>query len=487
MTTLDLFAWKPPITVPARPVDTGLRYYQREAVEKGVKCLQNPKKDTHGVIVLPTGAGKSHVIGAISSASGTTCVLQPSKEILEQNFRKIKKAGEKDVGIYSASFGSKAIRKITCATIGSVYKNPELFSHFDNFIVDECDVVNPSEGMYKNFFDAIGKPVLGLTASPWRLSGGRIIGEKQLPNKKRINIYSGGSNTIITRSKPRFFTDIIHVTQIGELYDHGYLCPVEYREGHFEQLNLTLNKTGNEYTDATFKRISSRVIPDAFKAVQRTQANHHFVFVRRVEDAVTLTKMLNNCGIPSAYVTGDMDATTRDSIISRFKKGILKCVVNVEVLTVGFDFPALDHIVFARPTASARLYYQMLGRLIRIFDGKEFGILTDLVGNVNRFGRIEDWILEDPDNDGKWRLKSGDRYLTGVDLKNGNDLEKPQEMQYCNKPKFNAKKIWKVGKYKDYPVDALSVSYLRWFIQNSKPSLHRKMAMTELERRGLTA
>ena len=133
-----------------------LRDYQQQASDSAVTFFNNKTKKTNAIMVLPTGSGKSLIIADIASRlDGHTLVFQPSKEILEQNFKKLCSYGILDCSIYSASFNSKEISRITFATIGSVKSQPELFAHFKNIIVDECHLVNPIEGMYKDFFDAV--------------------------------------------------------------------------------------------------------------------------------------------------------------------------------------------------------------------------------------------------------------------------------------------------------------------------------------------
>ena len=146
-----------------------LRDYQQEAVNKGIDfLLGNSKKNA--VIIAPTGSGKSLIIANIAKAlDGHTIVFQPSKELLEQNYGKYISYGE-EAEIYSASMGQKTIGKVTFATIGSVVNKPELFEQFQYCIVDECDLVSPSDGtMYKKFFGALKLKVLGLTATPIRM------------------------------------------------------------------------------------------------------------------------------------------------------------------------------------------------------------------------------------------------------------------------------------------------------------------------------
>ena len=134
-----------------------LRDYQQKASDAAVSFFNNKAKKTNAIMVLPTGSGKSLIIADIAARlDGHTLVFQPSKEIpYEQSFLKFCSYGILDCSIYSASFNSKEISRITFATIGSVKNHPELFTHFKNIIVDECHLVNPKEGMYKDFFDAV--------------------------------------------------------------------------------------------------------------------------------------------------------------------------------------------------------------------------------------------------------------------------------------------------------------------------------------------
>lgn len=115
-----------------------LRDYQQQASDKAVSFFQSKTKK-NAIMVLPTGSGKSLIIADIANRlTGYTLVFQPSKEILEQNFKKLCSYGVFDCSIYSASFNSKQISRITFATIGSVRNHPELFSHFQNILIDEC-------------------------------------------------------------------------------------------------------------------------------------------------------------------------------------------------------------------------------------------------------------------------------------------------------------------------------------------------------------
>lgn len=91
-------------------------------------------------------------------------------------------------------------------------------------------------------------------------------------------------------------------------------------------------------------------------------------------------------------------------------------VANVGVLTTGFDYPALDTVVLARPTKSLGLYYQMVGRAIRPFDGKD-GWIVDLSGNYSRFGNVADLFISRPPGTTKWAVYSRGTQLTNVVLR----------------------------------------------------------------------
>ena len=105
-----------------------LRDYQKKASDAATAFFQDRSSNKNAIIVLPTGSGKSLVIADIASRlDAPTLIFQPSKEILEQNYAKLQSYGVWDCSVYSASFNSKEIRRITFATIGSVKSNPQLF------------------------------------------------------------------------------------------------------------------------------------------------------------------------------------------------------------------------------------------------------------------------------------------------------------------------------------------------------------------------
>lgn len=453
------------------------RDYQQEAIDSGIEffesgCANQVREPVNAVSVIPTGGGKSIVLAGIAtSLPGKTLVLQPSKEILEQNFLKTQAFGFHDLGVYSASFGMKKIRKITFGMIGSIISKAGLFEEFDRVIMDECHYANPKQGMYKDFFAKIGKPVLGLTATPYRLHG--------------ATSFNNSTIKFITRTRPRTFDKIIHITQNGELFKRGYLCPIDYQTHSPAQGVLKYNSTGAEFTDRSIKDFNeeAHTNQNVIDAIRASVGKHILAFVSFVEDAFAISEALNAVGIISAVVTGETHKDERKRILAHFRSGQIRVVLNVGVWTTGLDFPALDCVINARPTNSLALYYQIAGRGIRTAPGKEVFTYIDLAGNVGRFGRLEDFEIVEP-KPGLHRLKCGDKFLTGVDLVSGYDLEAaraaPAPMASSQAPKDS---IVRFGKFKGQCVKTVPAWYLAFVEKSFGAGDALNLCVDELNRR----
>lgn len=387
-----------------------LRNYQKAASDAAVGAFTS-KRESNGLLILPTGAGKSLVIADIAHRlDGPLLILQPSKEILEQNFAKLQSYGCWDSGIYSASVGRKDINRITFATIGSVMNHMEDFEHFRNVMIDECHGVNSKEGMYEEFLHAVPRKVVGLTATPYRLGRG-----------------SEGMSMLkfLTRTRPRIFDRVLYYCQIGELLAKGYLADLHYYDLTSIRLDrVRSNSTGADYDEKSLKQEYERsgfydklttTVLRVMKPKSGIPRNGILVFTRFIEEADNLVDKLRIKGIQAAIVTGETPKRERESILERFKAGEIRVVANVGTLTTGFDYPELDTIILARPTKSLALYYQMVGRAIRPHKGKE-GWVIDLGGTFRRFGNVADLRIECPPGTSKWAVYSKGRQLTNVNF-----------------------------------------------------------------------
>jgi DNA repair protein RadD len=297
----------------------------------------------------------------------------------------------------------KHIDKVTFATIGSVAKKHHLFSEFKNIIIDECHLVNAKNGMYLDFIQSLeGSKVLGLTATPYRLSTG----------------FDGAMLKFLTRTRPKVFTKVLYYIQNDVLFNQGHLAPLEYYSFKVVDRNkLETNTTGTDFTDASLKQ--------HYKAIDMPAKTIHYanrlllkrsnllVFCSLIEEANEVAK-----GIPgSIVITGMTEAKERDRILSAFKSGRIRCVINVGVLTTGFDYPELEAVLIARSTMSLALYYQIIGRVMRPFTyeggSKKIGWVVDLGGNIELFGKIETMRIQQTDN-GLFYISNNGRQLTNV-------------------------------------------------------------------------
>lgn len=359
------------------------RPYQTEAINRAVEFFHD-KRQYNGIEILPTGSGKSVVIANITSRlPGKTVVFQPSKEILVQNFKKFMSYGYR-AGIYSASAGSRFVDDVTFATIGSVARKAHIFEKFSNIIVDECHLVNPEEGMYHSFIKSLGHArVLGLTATPYRLTSS----------------FEGAMLKWITRTSPRIFNKVLYYVQNEVLFNSGHLAKLEYyRFNVVDRTMLTMNSSGTDFTEASLRSYYRQIdMPkNTIEYANRILAKRRnlLVFCSLIEEADRVAK-----GIPGAVVlTGNTEKSLRDKILAQFKIGQIRCVVNVGVLTTGFDYPELEAVLIARSTMSLAIYYQIIGRVMRPFtypDGSEkVGWVVDLGGNIDFFGKIETMRIE---------------------------------------------------------------------------------------------
>lgn len=366
----------------------------------GVKFLTDGSDD-NGIEVLPTGSGKSLIIAnLVQRLDGPCLILQPSKEILEQNFAKLVSYGYRPA-IYSASVGEKRITDITLAIISSIIRKQEQFKHFKYIIQDECHYCNPKDGMYSEFYKEHKARILGLTATPYRLV---------------TDGFGGSILKFLTRTRPRVFNRVVHVVQNGDLFAAGHLSKLEYKivKTGFRQDRLRLNNTGADYTDESVKQhfrelhFSDQIVR-CINRLHELNRTGTLVFTRFVEEAQYVASKIPGAKI----VTANTKKKDREDILNRFKRGQIPVVTNVGVLTVGFDYPELANIILARPTMSLALYYQMTGRVMRPHPRKESAYVIDMVGLVEQFGHIEEMNLVRGEND-TWFVENRGRRLTNI-------------------------------------------------------------------------
>ena len=445
-----------------------LRENQKEPVAKGIEFF-GQKAPRPGIIIAPTAFGKSWLIAAITKEiEGKTLILQPSKELLEQNYTKFITL-EGDASIYSASFKTKEYGNNTYATLGSIKSLGKTFKEkgYTNLIIDEVHLYPRSvDSMLGRFLKESGiKKVLGLTATPFKLqnnldyfTGQPISQLKMLTNRNKHGT---------------FFKDIIHVAQIEDIIKEGFWSKLEYEVYSFDTGKLIYNSTKAEYTeDSIRKEYNSQDIERKILIkLEETDRKSILVFVPSVIEAQQLALKTPN----SAYVCADTPAKEREDIVKAFKKQEIRTLFNVNIFSVGFDYEKIDCIIAGRPTASLAWWYQVVGRGTRIDPEKENCLIIDFVGNTEKFGRVE--YLYYKQQAGKWVLYGENgRRLTDIPLHEiglhteakDNLIEFEKEEKQAEIEAFRTNNIITFGKYKGKEVKDTPEWWRKWMLKEFK-------------------
>ena len=426
---------------------TTLRDYQKVASDIGVGYFFHSERNAPSIMVLPTAWGKSVLIADIARRlGGGVVVLQPSKELLEQNYNKFISMGG-NASIYSASAGQKEFGSVTYATIGSIKKLGAEFKArgYKYVIVDECHLFPPKDSMFSGFISEMGcTKVLGVTATPFRLQTSN--GFDGYPESKLVMLTSRSKNA-------GFFKEILHVHQIQSIVSDGYWSKLEYETWDFDDSGLRFNSSGSDFRDDSIAQAYEQLgIQDKIiRRIQESDRKSILVFVPEVKDALAMSRSVQG----SVAVYGDMPKSDRDEAINGFRTGKYRVAINVNVLSVGFDHPELDCVIFGRPTASLAWFYQAAGRGTRIHPEKENCLIVDFVGNVSRFGRLESLVVEK--YKASWQVFSGDILLTSIPIKEIGTVKKDRPCQEF---------VWPFGKHKGTQIGKIDSGYLKWVLQN---------------------
>lgn len=443
-----------------------LRDYQKEAVDAAVKYMKGRSKKP-GVLILPTAAGKSLCIGSIVKAlDSPTLVLQPSKEILEQNVDKARSFGLNPT-IYSASCGVKELSGLTYATLKSIKKDVDNLKKYGirYTLLDEAHAgysPEPESEFMKFITQFSDIKVLGLTATPCRL---RSYGSLADGNYSKLNI--------LTKDDTVYFENIVHVTQIRELVEKNFWTPLVYERWIFDEQDLKLTTTGSEYTNESIKEAVKRngLNNSIYMRIMQLlgEREHILVCMDSVESCNIISAFMNKrMGEITGVVTSETPMKKRTDIIERFKKGELKVVFNYSSLATGFDFPELDCVIFGRPTFSYAVYYQLLGRCVRISPKKKNALIVDCCDNYRRFGRVEDMSIEKFPGYG-WCMFAGDKLISGIRM--GMHMTKQMMMDRLNRLKekrtgnLGAEIMW-FGKYNGIRFDKIPPAYFDFIVNN---------------------
>ena len=362
-----------------------IRPYQTKAIKAVYNYFHH--YDGNPLIVLPTGTGKSIVIaefvrGAIESWPATRIIIAThNRDLVRQNFLEFcELCPLADVGIYSAGLKSRETEsQIIFCGIQSAYDKAFEFQKCDILIVDECHTISHNgDSMWGRFIGDLKTinrdlKVIGLSATPFRMDSGLLTDKPK-------------------EGEP-LFNDIIFDYSILDAVKDQWLCEV-ISKSMLTEFDLTgVHKRGGEFIAGELERAVNvdSITKAAIDEIILLGANRKtwLLFCSGVDHAHAVCNEINARGIECACITGQTPLDERDDILTRFKMGELRAVTNNNVMTTGTNVPRIDLIAGLRPTGSAGLHIQMLGRGMRRFEGKTNCLYLDFAKNVFRFGPLD--------------------------------------------------------------------------------------------------
>lgn len=359
-----------------------LRWYQDGAVNELFQYFC--EHDGAPCVELPTGAGKTPVAAAFihlvqSKYPGTrVLVLAHVQELVEQNFEKLKIFWpEANAGIYSAGLRRRDTENDAIfASIQSVRNKALELGRFDFILIDEAHRIPlKGDGGYRQFIDAMRKinphvRIGGLTATPYRLDGGEVCGPKYILN------------------------DIIYRADVARLVDEGYLCRPIVRPSttmpdfsgvkvsHGDYVESQLDEVFSEYT------LVEQTVDEIMSLAH--DRKHVIIFGSGSKHVEALQRALKERhGYDAPIILGNTKKSTRKKTIEDFKSGKHRFLLNINVLSEGFDAPMVDCVVLLRPTKSPGLYYQQVGRGFRLHPDKSDFLVLDFASNVVEHGPVD--------------------------------------------------------------------------------------------------
>lgn len=369
-----------------------LRPYQLHAAEAAWQFLR--EREGNPALVLPTGAGKSPLMAAlaheaVTAWNGRVGILAHAQELVAQNAAALARLWPgAPLGVYAAGLSRRdRLQPVLVMQIQSVARKASLLGAFDLLLIDEAHRIPlGGEGMYLRFIaDARAlNPalrVIGLTATPFRLQG------------RAVPVCGPG----------HVLTDIAYEAGIADLIAGGFLSPLISFAGERPDLAGVAIR-GGEYVEAELAAAVDRA-----DLVERTVADlctraadrrAWIVFCVNVAHAEHVQAALQRAGIPTGLVHAGTAKGERAAQLDAFQRGQLKAMVNVNVLSEGFDAPHIDCVAMLRPTKSPGLYYQQVGRGFRRAEGKHDCLVLDYAGNVLEHGPVDAIRVAPPRREG---------------------------------------------------------------------------------------
>lgn len=340
-----------------------LRYYQTDAIAATEKARAEGRRRM--LVVLPTGTGKTivfaNIVAKLLASGGSALILAHRDELIKQAADKLRRVAPElsmAIGIVKGKHNQTRAQIVVASvqTLARANRLRQLPTDFDLIVVDEAH--HAAADSYVRILQHVqSAPVIGFTATP-----------KRHDNRRLDDV----------------FEEIVYARSIEQMVREGFLVPPVGKKIEAQDLDLSdVKQSRGDFTAKDLGRAmtESGATADVRQAIAKYARDRKtIVFVPTVAIASEMAMALCNDGFTARDLNGQTPEHIRAGTLDRFATDKLQVIVNVGVLTEGFDEPSVSCIVIARPTRSEGLYTQMIGRGLRLHPGKEDCLVLDLEG-----------------------------------------------------------------------------------------------------------
>jgi DNA repair protein RadD len=332
-----------------------LRDYQNRAVERLLAAL--PRRP---VLVSPVGSGKTAMATALVERVGERALwLAHRKELIDQAAHRLDAHGL-NCGIIMAGHAPMPLAQVQVASVQTLARREKPPARL--VVIDECH--HGTAQSYRSIVEAYPDAlIVGCTATPFRLDG-RGLGD--------------------------LFGELVVAAHADELCAQGYLHSPKVWASKSPDLRGVKVVAGDYSIGALAERTNTAEInADVVQTWLKHAAGKRTVaFAVDVEHSEAIARAFQQASITAEHLDGGMKAEQREAVLARLASGETLVVSNCMVLTEGWDLPALECAVIARPTASLNLHIQTVGRVMRACAGKDGAIVLDHAGNHHVHGLV---------------------------------------------------------------------------------------------------
>lgn len=389
-----------------------------------IQALENLKSlrsyEKRGLLISATGTGKTYLsaFDVKNAKAERVLFIAHRKTILskaKETFETIIK--DKKMSIYGEQTGEEEYIFAMIQTM-SKKEHLEKFSkeYFDYIIIDE--VHHGGAKSYQtliNYFTP--KFMLGMTATPER-----------------------GDNFDIYQL---FHHNIAYEIRLYDALREGLLCPFHYFGVSDIEVDGELINEKTAVKKLTAEERVNHIIEKSRFYGYSGDKLHGLIFVSRVEEAIELTKKMQSRGVKCEVLTGEDTDSKREKAISDLEVGKIDYIITVDIFNEGIDIPCINQVILLRPTESSIVYIQQLGRGLRKYEGKEYVVILDFIGNYEKNFLIPVAVSQNNSYDKDYMKRF---IMNGTDMIPGQssiifeEIVKERIFENINKSNFSTKK-----------------------------------------------